>query len=225
MIAVQTGPDLGDRFDDMQITLGGVLREPSQPSVEIVALIVAAHPRVERDGGRQLIHGRIDKDRPARRLPPRHRHRIVFHPAPGGLIRNPLPSCPLDQLHLARLAYERTFGYTWLPVTELGARVSSDTEVAPAEPGEGADAVRQGICKNGASLVRAVNSYCVRFARSAKSIRTIASLLCYALLLVPAPASAEFVTSIPWKNLSRQSPVFITASSTFINTDGTVRCA
>jgi hypothetical protein len=42
-------------------------------------------------------------------------------------------------------------------------------------------------------------------------------------MLGAAPASAEFVTDIPWKNLSTHSPVFVTASSTFINPNGTVR--
>jgi Domain of unknown function (DUF4189) len=55
------------------------------------------------------------------------------------------------------------------------------------------------------------------------SIRTIAFFLCCALMLGAAPASAEFVTDIPWKNLSTHSPVFVTASSTFINPNGTVR--
>jgi hypothetical protein len=55
------------------------------------------------------------------------------------------------------------------------------------------------------------------------SIRTIAFFLCCALMLGAAPVSAEFVTDIPWKNLSSHSPVFVTASSTFINPDGTVR--
>jgi hypothetical protein len=53
-------------------------------------------------------------------------------------------------------------------------------------------------------------------------IRTIVLSLC-ALLLVSGPASAQFVTDIPWTNLSTRSPIFLTASSTFINTDGSVR--
>jgi len=50
----------------------------------------------------------------------------------------------------------------------------------------------------------------------------IAACLC-ALFLAPSVASAEFDNSVPWRNLSRSSPILITRASTFFNGDGTIR--
>jgi Domain of unknown function (DUF4189) len=56
------------------------------------------------------------------------------------------------------------------------------------------------------------------------SIRPIAFFVCCAILLASAPASAEFVTDIPWKNMTAgKSPIAPTLSSIFNNGDGTAR--
>lgn len=51
----------------------------------------------------------------------------------------------------------------------------------------------------------------------------IVIFLCSALFLAPAAASADFITGIPWHNLSGKSPILLTASSTFQNSDGSLR--
>lgn len=55
------------------------------------------------------------------------------------------------------------------------------------------------------------------------STRTLFFSFCALLLVAPTAASAQFVTDIPWTNLSTRSPILLTGSSTFINNDGTVR--
>ncbi len=54
-------------------------------------------------------------------------------------------------------------------------------------------------------------------------MRTLIALCLGAVLLVPSVAAAEFDNSVPWRNLSANSPVSITRSSVFFNTDGTIR--
>ncbi|HEX3465404.1 MAG TPA: DUF4189 domain-containing protein [Candidatus Elarobacter sp.] len=54
-------------------------------------------------------------------------------------------------------------------------------------------------------------------------IRTFVFSLCTLLLVAPSAASAQFITDIPWTNLSGRSPILLTGSSTFNNGDGTVR--
>jgi hypothetical protein len=53
--------------------------------------------------------------------------------------------------------------------------------------------------------------------------RTFVFSLCALLLVAPSAASAQFITDIPWTNLSNRSPILLTGSSTFNNGDGTVR--
>jgi hypothetical protein len=43
------------------------------------------------------------------------------------------------------------------------------------------------------------------------------------LLLAPSVASAEFDNTVPWRNLSGNSPILLTRTSTFFNNDGTIR--
>jgi hypothetical protein len=54
-------------------------------------------------------------------------------------------------------------------------------------------------------------------------MRTFFALCACAFLLAPTVASAEFDNSVPWRNLSSNSPIVITRTSTFFNNDGTVR--
>jgi hypothetical protein len=54
-------------------------------------------------------------------------------------------------------------------------------------------------------------------------IRTSVASVCALLLLAPSAASAQFITNIPWTNLSNRSPILLTGSSTFQNNDGTMR--
>ncbi len=54
-------------------------------------------------------------------------------------------------------------------------------------------------------------------------IRTFVFSLCALLLVAASAASAQFITDIPWTNLSSRSPILLTGSSTFNNGDGTVR--
>jgi hypothetical protein len=50
----------------------------------------------------------------------------------------------------------------------------------------------------------------------------IAFCLCV-LFLAPIAVSAEFDNTVPWRNLSSNSPIVVTRSSVFFNSDGTVR--
>jgi uncharacterized protein DUF4189 len=50
----------------------------------------------------------------------------------------------------------------------------------------------------------------------------ITSCLC-ALFLAPSVASADFDNSVPWRNLSGNSPIVITRTSTWFNTDSSIR--
>ena len=54
-------------------------------------------------------------------------------------------------------------------------------------------------------------------------IRTFVFSLCALVLVAPSAASAQFITDIPWTNLSNRSPILLIGSSTFNNGDGTVR--
>jgi len=54
-------------------------------------------------------------------------------------------------------------------------------------------------------------------------MRTLFAFCLGAVLLAPSLAAAEFDNTVPWRNLSSNSPIVITRSSVFFNTDGTVR--
>jgi hypothetical protein len=54
-------------------------------------------------------------------------------------------------------------------------------------------------------------------------MRTFFAMLVCASLLAPSAASADFDNTVPWRNLSGNSPIVLTRSSVFFNTDGTVR--
>jgi hypothetical protein len=54
-------------------------------------------------------------------------------------------------------------------------------------------------------------------------MRTFFAFSFCALLLAPSVAAAQFDNTVPWRNLSGSSPIAITRSSVFFNTDGTVR--
>ena len=54
-------------------------------------------------------------------------------------------------------------------------------------------------------------------------MRKLSAFLACALLLAPSMARAEFDNSVPWRNLSGNSPIVLTRSSVFFNSDGTVR--
>jgi hypothetical protein len=54
-------------------------------------------------------------------------------------------------------------------------------------------------------------------------MRAFIALVACALFLMPGAVSAEFDNSVPWRNLSGGSPILITRSSVFFNTDGTIR--
>jgi hypothetical protein len=55
------------------------------------------------------------------------------------------------------------------------------------------------------------------------SLRRIAFFSLGALLLAPAPAAAEFDNTVPWRNLSANAPVVVTRTSTWFNSDSTIR--
>ena len=54
-------------------------------------------------------------------------------------------------------------------------------------------------------------------------LRRVAFFSLGALLLAPAPAAAEFDNTVPWRNLSANSPVVVTRTSTWFNGNGTIR--
>jgi hypothetical protein len=54
-------------------------------------------------------------------------------------------------------------------------------------------------------------------------MRIFFALCACAFLLAPTVASADFDNTVPWRNLSGNSPIAITRSSVFFNSDGTVR--
>src|SRR6202171_6571607 len=54
-------------------------------------------------------------------------------------------------------------------------------------------------------------------------MRTLFAFVFGALFLAPTVAAAEFDNSVPWRNLSSNSPVVVTRSSVFFNSDGTAR--
>jgi len=54
-------------------------------------------------------------------------------------------------------------------------------------------------------------------------MRTLFAFSLCAMLLVPSLAAADFDNTVPWRNLSSNSPIVITRSSVFFNNDGTVR--
>lgn len=54
-------------------------------------------------------------------------------------------------------------------------------------------------------------------------LRRIAFFSLVALLVAPAAASAEFDNTVPWRNLSTNAPLVITRTSTWFNSDGTIR--
>ena len=54
-------------------------------------------------------------------------------------------------------------------------------------------------------------------------MRSFIAMLVCASLLAPCAASAEFDNSVPWRNLSGGSPIVLTRTSTFFNSNGTIR--
>jgi len=54
-------------------------------------------------------------------------------------------------------------------------------------------------------------------------MRTLSAFILGTLLLAPSIAEAQFDNSVPWRNLSSTSPIVVTRSSVFFNSDGTVR--
>jgi hypothetical protein len=54
-------------------------------------------------------------------------------------------------------------------------------------------------------------------------MRTFLAFCACVFLLAPTVASAQFDNTVPWRNLSGNSPIAITRTSTFFNTDGTFR--
>jgi hypothetical protein len=54
-------------------------------------------------------------------------------------------------------------------------------------------------------------------------MRKLFAFIVCALLLAPSVASAEFDNTVPWRNLSGNSPILLTRSSTWFNGDGTIR--
>jgi hypothetical protein len=54
-------------------------------------------------------------------------------------------------------------------------------------------------------------------------MRSFIAMLVCASLLAPCAASAEFDNSVPWRNLSGNSPIALTRTSTFFNPNGTIR--